>query len=128
MKAIRSADTKPERIVRSLAHSCGYRFRLHRKDLPGKPDLVFPGRRAIIFVHGCFWHMHSCASVRMPKSNVQYWQPKLVRNQKKDAENIKTLTTMGWQVLTVWDCETHNLRVLTTRLKDFLEGKASGKQ
>ncbi|WP_374510888.1 very short patch repair endonuclease [Niveibacterium sp.] len=121
MRAIRSSDTKPELLVRRLAHRCGYRFRLHRKDLPGKPDLVFPGRKAVVFVHGCFWHMHGCPSVRVPKSNADYWQPKLTRNRERDAANVAALTQMGWRVLTVWDCETADLDVLEARLRTFLD-------
>lgn len=121
MRAIRSSDTKPELLVRRLAHRCGYRFRLHRKDLPGKPDLVFPGRKAVIFVHGCFWHMHGCPGVRAPKSNVGYWQPKLARNCERDAQSVQALRQMGWRVLTVWDCETADLDTLEGQLRRFLD-------
>lgn len=121
MRAIRSSDTKPELLVRRLIHRCGYRFRLHRKDLPGKPDLVFPARKAVVFVHGCFWHMHGCASVRLPKSNAEYWQPKLARNCQRDTENIAALSAAGWRVLTIWECETTDLGSLEKKIRDFLE-------
>ncbi len=121
MSAIHSSDTKPELLVRRLVHRSGYRFRLHRKDLPGKPDLVFPGRKAVIFVHGCFWHMHGCSAVRVPKSNTDYWMPKLMRNRERDVKNVQALTEMGWRVLTVWDCETADLKTLEDRLKRFLD-------
>lgn len=120
MRAIRSSNTKPELAVRSLVHRCGFRFRLHRKDLPGKPDMVFPSRKAVIFIHGCFWHMHGCTSVRVPKSNTNYWNPKLVRNQERDAENVAALEKMGWRVLTVWECEIADLEELETRIRSFL--------
>lgn len=125
MSAIRSSDTKPELLVRKLAHRCGYRFRLHRKDLPGKPDLVFPSRKAVILVHGCFWHMHGCPSVRVPKSNADYWRPKLERNQRRDAENISALQSQGWKVLTIWECETSDLPAIERTIRDFLSPSKS---
>ncbi|WP_281247779.1 very short patch repair endonuclease [Paraburkholderia lycopersici] len=121
MRAIRSSDTKPELLVRRLVHHCGYRFRLHRKDLPGKPDLVFPGRKSVIFVHGCFWHMHGCPSVRVPKSNVGYWNPKLERNRARDQQSYSSLEKLGWKVLIVWECETKDLDALERKLKIFLQ-------
>lgn len=121
MRAIRSFDTKPELVVRKLVHRCGFRYRLHRRDLPGKPDLVFPARRAVIFVHGCFWHMHGCPSVRVPKSNMDYWKPKLERNRKRDEESVAALEAKGWRVLTVWECETSDLTVLERKIREFLE-------
>lgn len=123
MRSIRSKDMKPEMAVRRLAHRMGYRFRLHRKDLPGKPDLVFPSRRAVIFVHGCFWHQHpdlDCKDARPPKSNVDYWQPKLARNRARDAESITALETQGWRVLVVWECQTKDETVLRQTLLAFL--------
>ena len=116
MRAIRSKDMKPELAVRVLAHRLGYRFRLHRKDLPGKPDLVFSSRRKVIFVHGC-----KCAHV--PKSNVDYWKPKLERNQARDGENVAALAVIGWESLIVWECETADAHSLKKRLKTFLGGK-----
>jgi DNA mismatch endonuclease (patch repair protein) len=108
MAAIQSKDMKPEIFVRSLVHRMGYRFRLHRKDLPGKPDLVFPSRRKVIFVHGCFWHQHqkkTCADGRAPKSNLSYWAAKLARNVERDSDNIAALRALGWRVLVIWECE-----------------------
>jgi DNA mismatch endonuclease (patch repair protein) len=121
MRAIRSKGMKPELIVRKLVHSLGYRYRLHRKELPGKPDLAFVGRKKAIFVHGCFWHQHeNCREGRPPKSNVGYWGPKLARNVERDAENAQKLSDMGWQVLTVWECETKRPSELIERLSAFL--------
>lgn len=123
MARIKSKDMKPELIVRRLAHSLGYRFRLHRRGLPGSPDLVFPSRKAVIFVHGCFWHQHSsveCADARLPQSNQTYWLPKLARNVARDAENLSKLKADGWRSLVVWECETKNNRELTSRLRKFL--------
>src|SRR5271163_4386487 len=106
MRKIRSKNTAPELILRSLVHRLGYRFRLHRKDLPGKPDLVFPARRKVIFVHGCFWHQHpGCREGRVPGSRRDYWEPKLLRNQQRDATAKTALEERGWDVLTVWECE-----------------------
>lgn len=107
MRAVRSVDTVPEMTVRRLLHAEGYRFRLHRRELPGSPDIVFPSRRRAIFVHGCFWHGHQCArGARTPKSNQAYWLPKLRRNRERDAGAIVALTTVGWEALVVWECET----------------------
>lgn len=124
MRAIKSKDTAPELTVRRLAHAMGYRFRLHRKDLPGKPDLVFPKRRKVIFVHGCFWHQHSlerCLDGRRPKSNTGYWDAKLARNVARDAHNQITLEALGWDVLVLWECETAKTEDLRKTLGDFLE-------
>lgn len=124
MRRIRSTGTRPEVLVRRLVHSMGYRYRLHRKDLPGKPDLVFASRGKVIFVHGCFWHGHEregCLDARRPKSNVNYWNPKLTRNKERDAEHIASLKTSGWKVLVIWECETTSAKVLRTRLKKFLK-------
>ena len=123
MAAIRSANTKPELTVRRLVTALGHRYRLHRKDLPGKPDLVFGTRRKVIFVHGCFWHLHpeaSCLDARQPKSNTSYWSPKLNRNVARDAEHVAALKKLGWKVLIVWDCETKHRAKLGARLKKFL--------
>ena len=114
---------KPELEVRRLVHSLGYRYRLHRKDLPGKPDLVFGPTRKIIFVHGCFWHGHAdriCPDGHTPRSNQDYWVPKLMRNKERDAENIRALTAAGWRVLIVWECETKDKKQLTRKLRKFL--------
>jgi DNA mismatch endonuclease (patch repair protein) len=120
MRAIRSKDMQPELRVRSLVHRIGYRFRLHRRDLPGKPDLVFVGRHKIIFVHGCFWHSHGCKIAHSPKSNVKYWKPKLERNSKRDEKNIQALRSDGWKVLVVWECQILNVTKLAKRLQTFL--------
>ena len=124
MAAIKSKGMKPEMTVRKICHSMGYRFRLHRKDLPGNPDLVFPGRRKIIFVHGCFWHQHSdpeCPLAHRPRSNMEYWGPKLERTQMRDARNVAELESLGWRVLVLWECETKSAESLTSALKAFLQ-------
>jgi DNA mismatch endonuclease, patch repair protein len=121
MRRIRSKSTAPEVFIRSLVHRLGFRFRLHRKDLPGKPDLVFPGRRKIIFVHGCFWHLHggSCKVARIPRSNAEYWIPKLRRNKERDAEHVRLLKEMGWTPLVIWECETTDSK-LAAHIATFL--------
>jgi DNA mismatch endonuclease (patch repair protein) len=111
---------QPELKVRSLVHKMGYRFRLHRRDLPGKPDLVFGPRRKVIFVHGCFWHSHSCKTAHVPKSNQEYWGPKLKRNKTRDGKNIEALQAGGWQALVVWECEARDEASLRKRLRAFL--------
>lgn len=108
MRRIRSKDTKPEMALRSSLHKHGYRFRLHAKDLPGKPDIVFRSLKKAIFVHGCFWHQHenpNCVDSRIPNSRPDYWQPKLLRNKERDIEHTNNLRMMGWKVKTVWECE-----------------------
>lgn len=122
MARIRSKDTKPELRVRQLLHRLGYRFRLHRKDLPGSPDLVFPARRKAIFVHGCFWHAHeACRLANRPKSRRSFWDAKFERNKVRDAANLKALKQGGWKVYTVWECETISEGRLSLRLSKFLE-------
>jgi DNA mismatch endonuclease (patch repair protein) len=121
MRRIRSKDTSPEMAVRRLAHSLGYRYQLHRKDMPGKPDLVFPGRRKVIFVHGCFWHQHpQCREGRPPKSNGSYWLQKLARNIERDKAALSKLTGDGWSVLVIWECETKNQEGMRKILQTFL--------
>lgn len=121
MRRIKSKDTGPEWIVRRQVWALGYRYRLHRKDLPGKPDLSFGSLKKVIFVHGCFWHQHhGCPDSRLPKSNQEYWLPKLARNQDRDAAAIETLKAAGWDVLVIWDCETRD-KDLVERLRAFLE-------
>jgi DNA mismatch endonuclease (patch repair protein) len=108
MRAIRSKGMKPELLLRRLVHKLGYRFRLHAKDLPGKPDLVFRSRRKAIFMHGCFWHQHtrrSCKLSHIPKSNLAYWQSKLERNVLRDSKQRRDLHSIGWDVLVIWECE-----------------------
>jgi DNA mismatch endonuclease (patch repair protein) len=110
--------------VRRLVHGMGYRYRLHRSDLPGRPDLVFPSRRKIIFVHGCFWHRHSdptCKLARMPKSRIDFWQPKFEGNQARDRINEKKLHEDGWKVFVVWECELGSEAKLKTKIKKFLD-------
>lgn len=123
MSRVRGRDTKPEMLVRRLAHAMGYRFRLHRGDLPGKPDLVFPGRRKVIFVHGCFWHRHpdpSCRLARMPKSRLDFWATKLENNKKRDADNLSRLDDLGWKTLVIWECQTRDREALQARIGEFL--------
>lgn len=108
MSRIRSKGMKPELTVRSMVHRLGYRFRLHRQDLPGRPDLVLPRHKAVIFVNGCFWHWHpdpECPIAGLPKSNIQYWKPKLARTRVRDQEHVTSLKYEGWRVLTVWECQ-----------------------
>lgn len=106
MRAVKSRDTKPEMVVRRAAHALGYRFRLHRKDLPGSPDLAFPRFKKAIFVHGCFWHGHDCArGARKPKTNAAYWEQKIARNKARDARVRGELAALGWESLTIWECE-----------------------
>jgi DNA mismatch endonuclease (patch repair protein) len=106
MTSIGSRDTKPEMMVRKLAYAMGYRYRLHRKDLPGKPDLVFARLKKVIFVHGCFWHMHDCGYGRVtPKTNAQFWSDKRESNRMRDMKNIMLLKDMGWDVLVLWECD-----------------------
>lgn len=122
MSAIKSKDTKPELLVRQLAHGMGYRYRLHRKDLPGKPDLVFPGRGKVIFVHGCYWHMHKCQYGRVvPKTNARFWREKREKTVVRDRAARRKLKRMGWDVLVIWECQTRNIPKLRKRLSDFLQ-------
>lgn len=122
MRAIKSRDTGPELAVRSLIHRNGYRFRLHRKELPGTPDIVFPSRRKVIFVHGCFWHGHKCKrGDRLPKTNTEYWTKKIQRNKSRDGKNRRTLQKDGWDVLVVWECQIKNHARLERRIKKFLQ-------
>ncbi len=116
MRAIRSQHMKPEMMVRQLIHGMGYRYRLHRQNLLGKPDIVFLSRKKIIFVHGCFWHSHECGMAHKPKSNLDYWIPKLGRNKERDAENVAELEKQGWGVLIVWECETKYHEILKQKL------------
>jgi len=117
MSRIRGRDTRPERLVRSLLHRLGYRFRLGRKDLPGKPDIVLPKYRAVVFVHGCFWHRHGgCQYAYTPKSRIEFWQQKFERNVQRDKEVKEALERQNWHVLTVWECETMDTEKLSLRL------------
>lgn len=123
MSRIGSRDTKPELIVRSIVHRMGFRFRLHRRDLPGKPDLVLPSRRKIIFVHGCFWHSHSCPYGRVtPATNSEFWKTKRSANTNRDRRNLRKLRADGWHVLVVWECWTKRIEdLLIPKLTAFLE-------
>ena len=116
---------KPEMIVRRITHAMGYRYRLHYASLPGKPDLVFPARRKVIFVHGCFWHQHSdpaCRIARRPRSNRDYWLPKLQRNALRDAEHRAGLEAAGWKILVVWECETKSSDNIENIIREYLDG------
>lgn len=122
MSRIKSGNTKPELVVRSLLHSMGYRFRLHRKDLPGKPDIVLPKYRSVIFVHGCFWHRHhKCKYAYNPKSNMDFWQKKFKANIERDVRVIKELKDLGWNILIVWECEIKDMEILKNKIYKFLE-------
>jgi DNA mismatch endonuclease (patch repair protein) len=122
MALVRSMDTKPEMTVRSLVHSMGYRYRLHCRDLPGKPDLVFRSRRSVVFVHGCFWHRHEgCSLARLPKSKVEFWAVKLEGNRERDARKVAALQEAGWRVFVVWECELKDKELLAQRLQRFLD-------
>lgn len=120
MQQVKNKDTGPERTVRSLLHSLGYRFRLHRKDLPGTPDIVFPSRRLVVFVHGCFWHGHGCRIGKLPKSRLDYWEPKISTNRERDFRKEAALTLSGWRVVVVWQCELSDIDTLRARLVRLL--------
>lgn len=120
MALIGAKNSKPEMTIRRLVFSMGYRYRLHRSDLPGKPDLVFPSRKKVIFVHGCFWHRHNCRLGRLPKSRLEFWLPKLEANRLRDQKVEARLSGMGWRYLVVWECEIGH-DGLSERIKNFLE-------
>ena len=121
MAQVKSKGTKPEMRVRRLLHGLGYRYRLHRRDLPGHPDLVFVARRKVVFVNGCFWHCHAdCGRARVPGSNRDYWLAKLAGNQARDARNVALLETQGWAVKTVWECQLADLSEVADKLVSFL--------
>ena len=121
MRAVGSGNTAPEMIVRRTAHALGYRYALHVKSLPGKPDLVFPIRGKIIFVHGCFWHKHNCKRGRVvPVQNKEYWVAKRDRNRQRDRRQIRALRLQGWDVLVIWECWTRDTAALSPRLEAFL--------
>ena len=122
MRRVRGKDTKPEMRVRRLLHGLGYRYRLHARELPGTPDIVFRPRKSAIFVHGCFWHRHQgCKMARLPKSRIDYWKSKLETNRSRDATHQEELDRLGWRVLIVWECETGDADALAGRLAGFLE-------
>ena len=121
MAGIKGKNTRPELVVRKLVHGMGFRYRLHRKDLPGSPDLVFPRLKKVIFVHGCFWHRHAgCRFAYTPKSNAQFWLDKLEGNIRRDGQAVMALDTLDWQVLIVWECEVSDLPALTRKVSSFL--------
>jgi DNA mismatch endonuclease (patch repair protein) len=123
MSRVRGRDTKPEMLVRRLTHGMGYRYRLHRRGLPGSPDLVFPSRMKVIFVHGCFWHQHldpGCKLARLPKSKLDFWGPKLETNRERDERNLVLLAELGWDVLVIWECQAKNREELQARIGEFL--------
>lgn len=121
MARVPQKGSRPEMVVRRAVHSLGYRYRLHDAGLPGKPDLVFGSRRKVIFVNGCFWHRHpNCALSRMPKSRQDFWEPKLSANRDRDIRNETLLREMGWEVLTIWECELKDLEALRASLVSFL--------
>lgn len=124
MRAVRSKDTGPELKVRRLAHRLGYRFRLHVKALPGKPDIVFPRLNKIILVHGCFWHGHGCKYGKLPKSRQDFWEPKIAANRARDRRTIRALRSLGWDVKVIWQCQTKDLKKLGKRVATFLERKS----
>lgn len=128
MGRVRNKDTKPEMFVRRLVHSMGYRYRLHSGNLPGRPDMVFPGRRKAILVHGCFWHRHNevcpgeaCSLTRSPKSRLDFWLPKFERNKERDREKQGELRDMGWDYLVVWECQLKNVDELSREIRSFLD-------
>jgi DNA mismatch endonuclease (patch repair protein) len=120
MAKVRGKDTGPEMVVRRLAHSLGMRFRLHRKDLPGRPDLIFPRRRLAVFVHGCFWHRHEgCKRATMPATRADFWADKFAKTVERDARQIAHLEQDGWRVMVVWECELKEAETLKGRLRNF---------
>lgn len=121
MQSVKSKKTGPEMALRRMFHAKGYRYRLHRKDLPGRPDIVFASKRKVIFVHGCFWHGHQCSKGKLPKSKLNYWRPKIEQNKARDARNVANLEVAGWQVLVVWQCEIVDEQELWPRLQEFVE-------
>jgi DNA mismatch endonuclease, patch repair protein len=124
MRGVRSKDTRPERLVRSLLHKHGYRFRLHDAKLPGKPDITLPRYRAAMLVHGCFWHNHEgCAGGRIPSSNTGYWKKKISRTKARDEKHAEALAKLGWRVLTLWECELGDEAELWTRIEGFLQAQ-----
>lgn len=125
MLAVRNRNTSPEMQVRRALHSLGYRFRLHRKELPGTPDIVLPGHKKIILVHGCFWHGHAyCKRSKLPTNNANVWREKIQGNKHRDEKNVRLLRQLGWDVMIIWECETHDPLTLSARLSNFLADQA----
>lgn len=124
MSRVRSKDSTPELRLRHLIHGMGFRYRLHAKDLPGKPDMVFPARNAVIFMHGCFWHRHArCRLARLPKSRVAFWSDKLEGNRLRDQRNRRKLRALGWRVLVIWECQLQNPERVSTLVGKFLNNE-----
>lgn len=125
MKSVPTRNTSPELLVRALLWRSGYRYRLHRRGLPGTPDIVFPGKRKVIFVNGCFWHNHEgCRKGNPPKSRLSYWKPKLDANKLRDEKNVRALESSGWKVLVIWQCETKDKAALFATIDNFLRGSS----
>jgi DNA mismatch endonuclease (patch repair protein) len=128
MRAVKSRDTGPERAVRAILRPIAAGYRLHRADLPGKPDVVYAGRKLAIFVHGCFWHGHDCArGARMPKANADYWRAKIARNRARDVKTLAAYSAMGWRALVIYECELKDISQLSARLAGALEGQIVGR-
>ncbi|HEY2068077.1 MAG TPA: very short patch repair endonuclease [Rhizomicrobium sp.] len=121
MSRVKGRDTTPELLVRRMLHAMGYRYRLHRKDLPGKPDIVFGPRKKVVFIHGCFWHGHECPKGRLPKSNGAFWRAKIEANRARDRRNTRKLKALGWKVLVVWQCRLKDALAVRQRIVDFLD-------
>jgi len=128
MGSVRRENTSPERIVRSILHRNGFRFRLHRRDLPGSPDIVLPRHHVAILVHGCFWHSHRCSRGQRPRSNGRFWKAKLDENVRRDASTVRALRRLGWKVLIVWECETADSDKLGRKLTAWLRRKHAGER
>lgn len=121
MSSVGTKDTGPELQLRRMLHTAGYRYRLHPKKLPGRPDIVFPARRKVIFVHGCFWHSHGCSKGQPPKSRVDYWEPKLKANRERDELRLRQLDGLGWSSMVVWQCELKDVASAFARVREFLD-------
>jgi DNA mismatch endonuclease (patch repair protein) len=121
MQAVRTSDTKPEIAVRKQLHRLGYRFRLHRSDLPGRPDVVLPRYMLAVFVHGCFWHRHDCKRATIPKTRVEFWEAKLAANAERDARVIDELSKMGWRTAVIWECEIRSPEAIEARIHEAIE-------
>jgi DNA mismatch endonuclease (patch repair protein) len=121
MSRVKGRDTTPEIAVRRMLHALGYRYRLHVKSLPGKPDIVFGPRKKVVFIHGCFWHGHRCGKGRLPKSNTTFWTEKIATNKARDRRNVKGLKDLGWQILVIWQCQLKDPLAVRTRIVDFLD-------
>lgn len=125
MTRVKRSDTKPELVVRKLMHARGWRYRLHVKGMPGTPDMVFPSRRAVLFVNGCFWHGHTCRLGRLPSSRPEFWGPKIQANRERDGRKITQLVSEGWRVMTVWQCSLNKPEVVLPQIEGFLRSTAN---